>query len=155
MLTYRFKVALDYNKYIYRIIEILENQTLLDFHNIIFSAFDRYDEHLYSFFMTKKATRSIQARYNAPEYTINFKPDDKALFFYDKKKYDGSKSKIGTLRLSEKDKFYYLFDFGDCWWHEITLLSIIKTDKIQGFPKIVKSVGDSPEQYPDNDGDDY
>ncbi|MBW1985405.1 MAG: plasmid pRiA4b ORF-3 family protein, partial [Deltaproteobacteria bacterium] len=28
---------------------------------------------------------------------------------------------MGKLNLAEKDKLYYLFDFGDDWWHEITL----------------------------------
>lgn len=50
-----------------------------------------------------------------------------------------------------KDIFYYLFDFGDCWWHEITLLSIIEVNKIQGYPKIFKKAGDSPDQYPNYD----
>ena len=60
---------------------------------------------------------------------------------------------VGSLGLEEKDKFYYLFDFGDCWWHEITLLSIINVEKKKGYPKIVKKVGESPPQYPDYEED--
>ena len=154
MLVYQFKVALDDNKRIYRNIEILENQTLADFHEIIFSTFDRYDEHLYSFYLTRKKTRSRRSRYNFPEYTIIFESDNDSIFFNKKEKYDVSQTKIGTLKLNEKDKFYYLFDFGDCWWHEINLLSIIEKDKTKGYPKIVKIVGESPEQYPDYEEED-
>jgi len=154
MLVYQFKVALDDDKRIYRKIAILENQTLADFHEIIFSAFDRYDEHLYSFYLTRKIMSRRRSRYNFPEYTIIFESDDDNIFFNNKEKYDVSQTKIGTLKLNEKDKFYYLFDFGDCWWHEITLLSIIETNKTIGYPKIIKIVGESPEQYPDYEEDD-
>ena len=46
---------------------------------------------------------------------------------------------------------YYLFDYGDEWWHEITLLSTYNSDKNLSFPKLIKKVGDSPDQYPDYD----
>ena len=52
MIVYSFKVALFYEKRIYRQIDILGSQTLEDFHNVIFRAFDRFDEHLYSFYIT-------------------------------------------------------------------------------------------------------
>lgn len=155
MLAYQFKVALDGAKRIYRNIEILANQTLADFHEAIFSAFDRYDEHLYSFYLTRKATPSRRSRYNYPEYSIIFETDDYGLFFNEKEKYDAAKTKIESLKLKEKDKVYYLFDYGDCWWHEITLLSIVETDLSMGYPKVVKKVGESPEQYPDYEDEDY
>ena len=71
MKVYKFKVALDYNKKIYRHIEILGNQTLCEFHDIIYKAFDRDEEHLYSFYLTRKVTRSLRLRYKSPEYTIS------------------------------------------------------------------------------------
>jgi len=153
MAIYLFKVALDYNKRIYRQIEILDTQTLEDLHEIIYRAFDRYDEHLYSFYLTKKPVRSIATRRKAPEFTdpIAIGDDDFFLFGKRREKYDASKTKIMDLGLEEKDKMYYLFDFGDEWWHEITLLSIIETNRKQGLPRIVKKVGASPPQYPDPD----
>ena len=154
MAVYLFKVALDYNKRIYRLIEILDTQTLEDLHEIIYSAFDRYDEHLYSFYLTRKQSRSFTTRKNAPEFTHPLGLNDVALFnlfMHKKEKHDASKTKIMDLGLKEKDKMYYLFDFGDEWWHEITLLSIIETKRKQGLPRIVKKVGESPPQYPDFD----
>jgi len=148
MFVYRFKVALRYDKKIYREIDILKSQTLGDFHKAIFTAFDRYEEHLYSFFLTRGRTESRRKIYDAPEYTLPEVFDDSV---FRRNKRSATKTKIAQLDLSEKEKMYYLFDYGDEWWHEITLLSIYKTDNTSGYPKIVKKVGGSPEQYPDYD----
>jgi len=71
-----------------------------------------------------------------------------------KERYNAEKTKIGELTLSEKEKLYYLFDFGDEWWHELTVLGIRDVELSKGFPKIVKISGQSPPQYPDFE-DDY
>jgi len=49
-----FKVALAGRKNIWRKIAIKGNQTLDDLHGAIFDAFDRYDDHLYSFYFPLK-----------------------------------------------------------------------------------------------------
>ncbi len=151
---YRIKAALMYNKRVYRHIEILENQTLADLHECIFEAFDRYDEHLYSFFLTRKAMRSTRAIYDAPEITHSMNLEELFGFGF-KKKHNAEKTEIGDLELEEKEKLYYLFDFGDDWWHELTVLKIEDAGRAKGYPKIVKKVGESPEQYPEYDDDDY
>lgn len=150
MIAYRFKVALFYDKRTYRQIDILDSQTLEKFHEKIFTAFDRFDEHLYSFFLTRVPQRGTNKIYDAPEYTVLSTFDDNP-FFPGKKKYSAKGTKIASLGLREKERMYYLFDFGDSWWHEITLLSMHKVDKKSGYPKIIKKVGDSPDQYPDFD----
>ena len=48
---YMFKVALSQQKRIWRRIGIRSDQTLDDLHAAIFDAFDRFDEHLYSFYI--------------------------------------------------------------------------------------------------------
>ena len=77
--------------------------------------------------------------------------------FAQKKRYNAEKTKIQNLDLDEKGKFYYLFDFGDDWWHELSVLKIEDASSSKGYPKITKKVGNSPEQYPDyeDDYDDY
>lgn len=149
MLVYTFKVALFYNKRIYRTVEILENQSLNDLHESIFEAFERYDEHLYSFFLTRKATRSTTIIYDSPEYTHPMNMEDYGGFGF-KKRYNAQKTKIRKLNLAEKDKLYYLFDFGDDWWHELTVLKVREGGSSKKkYPRIVKVVGESPDQYPD------
>jgi hypothetical protein len=52
-----FKVALAEWEGIWRKIAVKGNQTLDDLHEAIFDAFDRYDEHMYSFYLLKSAIR--------------------------------------------------------------------------------------------------
>lgn len=154
MKVYCIKAALFYRKRIYRNIEILENQTLADLHNSIFEAFDRYDEHLYSFFLTGKAIKNTNYIYDYPEITHPMNLEDLSGFAH-KKRRNAEQAKIRDLDLDEKDKFYYLFDFGDDWWHELSVLKIEDASGLKRYPKITKKVGDSPEQYPDCEDDDF
>lgn len=63
-----------------------------------------------------------------------------------------SQTMLYELNLQEKDYFYYWFDFGDDWLHRIRIEKIFETQEEleQGsyFAIIIKSVGESPEQYP-------
>jgi len=45
---------------------------------------------------------------------------------------------------------YYFFDFGDEWWHELTVSKIREAENPKEHPKIARKVGESPEQYPDH-----
>ena len=153
MKAYLIKVALMRNKRIYRNIEILENQTLADLHEMIFYAFDKYDEHLYSFFLTRKPTRSMRTIYDSPEYTHPMALQQGSGFEF-KKQYNAAESNIGNLGLKEKNKLYYLFDFGDEWWHELTVLKIQSAAEFEKYPKLVKKAGESPDQYPDYEEED-
>jgi enterochelin esterase-like enzyme len=49
--------------------------------------------------------------------------------------------------LSAKEFLYYLFDFGDEWWHQIRVESITDSPSKKKSIKIVEKVGDSPSQY--------
>ena len=51
---HRFKVSLRDKPDIWRIIDIKENQMLSSLHKAIFKAFDRFEEHQYSFFLSNK-----------------------------------------------------------------------------------------------------
>ena len=113
MEVYTFKVALDSDKRTYREIEILGDQTTGDFHEIIFKAFDRDEEHLYSFYLTRKPVKSVGRRYDFPEYTNAEVGEGGNLFLWDHKTHDAYSTNIEELDLKIKDKLYYIFDFGD------------------------------------------
>ena len=137
---------------LYRIIEASENCTFDDFHDAIFQAFDRYDYHLYSFFITLKDTKNIRSIYDAPEITHPQNLED--IMGVRKKKKSTANSRIGDADLNENDIIHYLFDFGDDWWHRIRTQNINETKSKKKHIKLIKSVGESPPQYPDYD-DDY
>jgi len=138
------KVALIGNKRIYRKIAISEGQTLDDLHEAIFQAFDREEEHLYSFFFPLKATKSKRIMMDSTEYSPLVEDE----MFSFKEHGDSSETTLGSLRLKEKQKFYYLFDWGDEWWHELTFEGECNT-KVKKLPAIIVEKGESPSQYPD------
>jgi len=67
---------------------------------------------------------------------------------------DATTAPIDTLNLFEKQKLLYLFDFGDEWWHEI---SVDETDGVadeDDYPRVIEKKGDSPAQYEWDEEDD-
>lgn len=138
--VYVLKVALKDAKRIWRKIAIRDDQKLSDLHKAIFRAFDREEEHLYSFYMTGKKVMTMRAIHRSPEYTHPMMLEDMP---------DGGnaeKTLLKDLRLNPKTTFYYLFDFGDSWWHEITVTAIEPAQKKQ-YPAIIETHGESPPQY--------
>ncbi|HEY4761804.1 MAG TPA: plasmid pRiA4b ORF-3 family protein [Thermoguttaceae bacterium] len=142
-----FKVALAGRKSIWRRIALKGNQTLDDFHEAIFDAFDRDDEHLYSFyFPTSLPKRNFHlAIRDAPEYTHPYAFDSDYQFETDAE--NAAKVKLSSLRLKPKQIFYYLFDFGDEWWHEITVEDTESKAERGKYPRILEKKGKSPPQY--------
>ena len=145
------KVALAYSKEIWRKIALREGQTLHDLHNVIFEVFDRYDEHMYSFFLPHSA-KKLNPRniYNSSdEYTHPYACEDQGDFDSDAQ--DASTVSIESLDLTKGQVFYYLFDFGDKWWHEITIENTDGAADEGKYPRTIEKEGESPEQYPDFD----
>lgn len=146
---YVIKVSLMYDKAIYRKIAIRGDQTLKDLHDVIFDAFDREDEHLYSFFFPDKLTKSKRTIIGSLEYTLTGMGDE----FFDEGQNDASEATIQSLQLRTKQKFYYIFDWGDEWWHELTYEGVKDIGK-KDMPKVIERKGESPLQYPDYDEED-
>ena len=136
------KVALKYQKRIWRKIAIRGNQTLATLHDAIFNAFDRDDDHLYSFYFSSKPTSTSRSRlHGASQYGCpNSETDDRA-----------DCTRIDSLHLKLKSRLEYLFDYGDEWWHEITLEEIQPRRSEVAYPNIIASQGDSPAQYSDDE----
>ena len=144
-----FKVVLADNKSIWRRIAIRSDQTLDDLHAIIFTAFDRFDEHLYSFHRQPLyARRGPDFNRDNVEYTSPLMIEEADSFDgHDVR--DASKTVIGTLELKPGAKLYYLFDFGDSWWHELTMEEAgLPVEAKRRYPLIMENQGASPPQYP-------
>ena len=152
MRTYRFRVSIIGIPKLYRVIEASENCTFDDFHDAIFQAFDRYDNHLYSFFITRRDSKNMRSIYDAPEITHPQNVED--IMGFGKRRRSTARTRIGDVDLKEKDVFHYLFDFGDDWWHRIRVENVNETKSKKKHITLIKSVGESPPQYPDYD-DDY
>src|SRR5438034_596215 len=115
---YLLKVNLKGSKRIWRTIAIGGERTLEDLHEAIFVAFDRDDEHLYSFYFPRAPRRRETNPNRIREYTAPFLlegPDP----FDDASKLDAAETTLDDLKLKPGQTFEYLFDFGDSWWHEL------------------------------------
>ena len=148
------KVALDGRRGTWRRIAIHSDQTLGDLHAAIFNAFDRYDEHLYTFYVapkTVKLTRASAHR-NAMSYSHPAALDN---LMGGRGEKNAEKTTIASLRLSADQVFLYLFDFGDEWWHVITVEQTdAEVDGALRYPAVIAKRGESPAQYAEYDEED-
>ena len=132
---HRFKVSLRDKPNIWRIIDIKENQMLSSLHKAIFEAFDRVEEHDYSFFLSNKPFDK-ESEYTSPGFDSS---GDTKL---------ATRIRIDSLALYGGPKFLYLFGYGDEWWHQVELISVTQRVTRAKYPKVVKKQGKSPLQYP-------
>ncbi len=132
---HRFKVSLRDRPDIWRIIDIKGNQLLSSLHKAIFKAFDRFEEHQYSFFLSNKPY-DRDSEYASPSVET-----------------DGTIKRAKRIRIDSVElyggrEFLYLFDYDDEWWHEVELMSITERVTRAKYPRLVKKQGKSPAQYP-------
>ena len=130
--TYVIKVLLK--RGVWRRFQLSSRHTLHDLHKVILKAYEFDDDHLYAFFM--EGTPWKGAAYWSPH-------NDEGPFT--------NKIKLGSLDLVTKQKFLYLFDFGDEWRFLVQIEKIIKDGTGVLKPTILETCGESPEQYSDAD----
>jgi len=133
---------MERNPVVSRTIQIRGDQTLEDLHDAIYDAMDRFDEHMYEFQFGKKPCDRNAKRYVMPEALDTYEPDVAGT---------AAETSIDALGLKVRQVFFYWFDFGDDWWHKIKV-AVIDDEVLKGkYPKVVKRVGKSPPQYPDEE----
>lgn len=147
--VYVFKVALEPDPKIWRRIAIHGRQTLHDLHEAIYAAFDRYDEHLYSFYFPRGGTIKDRRRWlhETIEYTHPYNAAEPHPWTGEKLP-SARKVRIDALRLKPEWRFKYLFDFGDKWWHDLTVKQVGGPPDPGKYPQILEKHGKSPAQYP-------
>lgn len=129
---YTLKVSLDRN--CYRHLHFPGSFTLEDLADMILTAFDFDNDHLHAFFMDGKPYSHAESYYSR---------------YADEPGTPTNKIKVQALELSEKQKFLFVFDFGDDWHFYCEVKKI--GDIPEKAPYISDIVGEAPEQYPDYD----
>ena len=125
-----------------RTIQIRGDQTLATLHEAIFDAFDRWDEHMYEFQVGGKAPMDPQAR----RYVLSIPGDPVA-----DAAGEVAKTTLNSLKLKTGAVFGYWFDFGDDWWHQVSVMAIHDGPGSGEYPRVTARVGDSPPQYGEYD----
>ena len=125
------KVTYLQDREIWRVIEIADDQTLHDLHLTIQDAVDFDDDHLYSFFMSNRAWDESSA-YVSPREPEGIK---------------ANRVEIRDLNLRLKQRFLYLFDYGDEHRFDVQLIERRPYQAGVRYPRIVESQGENPPQY--------
>jgi hypothetical protein len=114
---YVFKVKCFNKKRIWRQIEIKRNQSLADLHLAILDCYNLDLGHLYSFFMNNRF------------WDVHTEITHTA----------ARRKKIGQLNLIPKQKFAYLYDFGDEYRFEVELVATLQErNRKVAYPREVK-----------------
>jgi hypothetical protein len=130
--TYIFKVTYLRDPDVWRKIEVSENQTLDDLHYAIQKAVRFDDDHLYSFYLSGRAWDS-DTEYASPRTG---------------ERRSAAKIKIRDLSLRRKQRFLYLFDYGDEHHFEVQLIDVnLDAPKDARYPRVVERHGKNPSQY--------
>ncbi len=136
------------NPRVLRTVQIRGDQTLENLHDAIFKAFDRFDEHMFEFQVGGEEPMDPKAR----QYVLPMVMSDP--FGISRPAGDVTNTTIASLGLEVDDLFRYWFDFGDDWWHQITVVAIHEEIPRGLYPKITQKTGDSPPQYINWDDED-
>ena len=115
-MAFQFKIQLKNitDPPVWRRLLVPEQFTFLRMHNVIQAAFGWEDYHLFLF--------SPRGYDSWPQIII---PDPEDDFLFDKKNpLDAKKTKLSEIFSMPKQKYIYIYDFGDDWNHEIVLEKI-------------------------------
>lgn len=119
----------------YRHIRISKTATLFKLHKAILCAFDFEDDHAHAFFMDNRYWSN-----HAAFFSIKMYGDERLTKSY----------KLEKLNLSKGNQFKYVFDFGDEWRFQCKVLR--ELEEQTDIPCVIRSVGESPQQYPEWEG---
>lgn len=133
--AYTFKVKPQEDSNIYRLIQIDSGKTLDDLHSAILRAFDFTAEHLYMF--SRSRTPYDRDGYYSP---------------FDDEKRRADQETLSALGWKLKETWLYLYDFGDDWMFDVTLVKMEDTEK-KARTRQLEGKG-VLEQYPDYEEED-
>ena len=127
------------NPLVSRRMELLEHHTLADLHRAIFQSFERQAEHLYEFQIGGKGPNDPNNRVYSLSQALRREGDELAAG-------DVETTTLADAGIGVDQPFSYWFDFSDDWWHQVNLVEVRANQCLEGFPKVVGWVGDSPPQ---------
>lgn len=175
MNTYRLKISLVEPHYpineLHRIVEVSGNIRFDELHQEIFRLFERHDEHLWQFFISRGKMDSFNKLFNecsemvsTPDVIELEEEKEQSLHELNELLKENKQPPIQQIKrikhtadiclddvgLGEKDYFYYHFDFGDDWLHRIRIEKITQSNDADSYRfTVIKAVGEMPPQYAD------
>ena len=130
-----FRLKMSLGK-VYRTIEITSETDFKTLAAIILDLFDFDNDHLYEFKFIDNFGQQVAIKHG--EMSL------------DEGKAWANEFCLKNIPLEEQNSFTFIFDFGDWWEFNIMIEKIEEGKRMDDF-KLIKSVGDAPEQYSDYD----
>ena len=112
------------------------------------------DDHLYSYFMSGKAWDLSGYEYYHPyaepqnEVEVGMRVMAAKIRGTPEPRRRATEVELQSLSLRQKQRFLYLFDYGDEWMFEVEYVGEGVSEEVF-YPRIVGSRGESPQQYSD------
>lgn len=137
MTILRFRVFWEDDDQTYRDIELLGNQTFLDFHKTIIQAFEFDGKHSASFYESND--KWAYGRELNSEVLVN-KKDAPALSML--------KTPVSALVSLPDQKFMYVYDPAKKWTFQVELIGVAKEETPKRvYPFVLRKEGIAPAQY--------
>ena len=153
MKTFIFKVKLRHDRRVWRKVEALGSQTLDDLHRAIQEAYGFDGDHLYSYFMSGKAWDLSSYEYYHPEAAPQTAVEERMRTMmakirgnFPEPRLPATEICIESLNLEPKQRFLYLFDYGDEWQFEVEYVGEGASEGVD-YPRVIGLRGESPQQY--------
>ena len=147
--TYVFEARLEGWPGVSRQLAIRSHHSLIDLHHLLQSAFGWDDDHLYAFWRGNRFWPRTGAEYVHP-FLLEEEPLIPSFGPAPTKK--SASIRLDRLRLSRGDRLAYVFDFGDEWRVALRLHAVRAADQ-ETRPRVLKSRGEAPPQYPALEGE--
>lgn len=104
--------------------------------DVIITAFGFDNDHAHAFFMDNKSWSKEDCYYmREVDFDMKFRHTNDHCIY--------------ELALQEGDLFRFVFDFGDDWTFQCKVIGIEDEDTKK--PELLRSVGEAPEQYPNEE----
>jgi hypothetical protein len=146
--THIIRVTLQDEPSIYREIEVESRKTLSDLAEAIVRAFGFEFDHAFGFYSKLTGRDVMRAQ---PKYELfadmGEKTDAKSV----------RKTRVADAFPDVGHTMLFMFDYGDDWRFVVKVIGMGQKAAKARYPKVLKKVGDAPEQYgawDDDDGDD-
>lgn len=135
MVVYKFRVSFEDHSEILRDIEVLSNQTFLDLYNCLLESVGYKSNDNAKFYLSDD--------YWNKGASITYSEHPKAVALM-------QNARMCDFINDPHQKIYFVLDKEDGWTFCIELLKIIPGSGIdESYPRLVKTFGLAPEQYPD------
>lgn len=147
--VYVFAAGLVGFRGVRREIAVRSDQTLVDLHDALRVAFELHDDHLFSFWLRGEFWSGSEDEYTHPWHATEPNPLAGFMSFGEPRSAD---TRLDGLELAVGQRIAYVFDFGDEWRVRLTVRRVAVDDG-GTYPRVLKSVGEAPPQYPEYDED--